>query len=132
MKTRVLLVHNNYQLAGGESQAVREEHALFEKNGHPVFLYTRDNDEVNTFNGLQKVTFFLSSLFSWRTYREVRALVREFKPDVAHVHNVFPLITPSVYWALKHEGVPIVQTIHNFRFMCPNGLFFRNQKPCEL
>lgn len=132
MKTRVLLVHNNYQLAGGESQAVREQHALFEKNGHPIYFYARDNDEVNAFNGLQKVIFFLSSFFSWRTYREVRAIAREFKPDVAHVHNVFPLITPSVYWALKHESVPIVQTIHNFRFMCPNGLFFRDHKPCEL
>ncbi|MCC6612964.1 MAG: glycosyltransferase family 4 protein [Anaerolineae bacterium] len=132
MKTRVLLVHNNYQLAGGESQAVREQHALFEKNGHPVYLYSRDNDEVNTYNFVRKVTFFLSSFFSWRSYREVRAIVREFKPDVAHVHNVFPLITPSVYWALKHEGVPIIQTIHNFRFLCPNGLFFRNHAPCEL
>jgi len=78
------------------------------------------------------VVFFLTSFFSCRTYREVRATVRQFKPDVAHVHNVFPLISPSVYWALKHERVPIIQTIHNFRFMCPNGLFFRDGHPCEL
>ena len=58
--------------------------------------------------------------------------MRRFKPDVAHVHNVFPLITPAVYWALKREGVPVIQIVHNFRFMCANGLFFRDGHPCEL
>src|SRR5690606_22675092 len=86
----------------------------------------------DTFNPPQKAAFFLSSFFSWRTYREVRAIVRRFKPDVAHVHNVYPLITPAVYWALRREGVPIIQTVHNFRFMCANGLFFRDGHPCEL
>ena len=132
MKTRVLIVHNVYRFAGGEDAAVRQQQALLEARGHPVFLYTRDNAETDTYNLLQKVTFFVTSFFSWRTYRDVRAIVRRFKPDVAHVHNVFPLITPAVYWALKREGVPVIQTVHNFRFMCVNGLFFRDGHPCEL
>ena len=132
MKSRVLIVHNIYMLAGGEDYAVRQQQALLEKRGHEVFLYTRDNAETETFNPLQKATFFVTSFFSWRTYREVRAIVRRFKPDVAHVHNVYPLITPAVYWALRREGVPIIQTVHNFRFMCSNGLFFRDGHPCEL
>jgi len=132
MKTRVLIVHNIYRFAGGEDAAVRQQQALLEARGHPVFLYTRDNAETDTYNLLQKATFFLTSFFSWRTYRDVREIVRRFKPDVAHVHNVFPLITPAVYWALKREGVPVIQTVHNFRFMCVNGLFFRDGHPCEL
>jgi len=131
-KTRVLIVHNIYKLAGGEDSAVRQQQALLEKYGHLVFMYTRDNDETDTYGPLRKFVFFLTSFFSLRTYREIRAIVRRFRPDVAHVHNVFPLITPAVYWALKREGVPVIQTVHNFRFMCANGLFFRDGHPCEL
>lgn len=131
-KTRVLIVHNIYKIKGGEDSAVRQQQELLEKHGHPVFMYTRDNDETDTYGPLRKATFFLTSFFSLRTYREIRAIVRRFKPDVAHVHNVFPLITPAVYWALKREGVPVIQIVHNFRFMCANGLFFRDGHPCEL
>src|SRR5690554_5776454 len=132
MKTRVLIVHNVYKHTGGEDVAVQQQRALLEARGHPVYMYTRDNAETDAFNPLQKAVFFLSSFFSRRTYREIRTIVRQFKPDVAHVHNVSPLISPSAYWVLKHEGVPIIQTVHNFRFMCANGLFFRDGHPCEL
>lgn len=132
MKKRVLIVHNDYQLAGGETNAVRQQQALLEARGHSVYMYVRDNHEIAAYNVLQKALFFIMAFFSWRAYHELGKVVEQFKPDVAHIHNVFPLISPAAYWAIKQRGVPIVQTVHNFRFMCPNGLFFRDQKPCEL
>ena len=132
MKSRVLIIHNEYALAGGERTAVELQRQLFEKNGHPVAYYSRDNTETSRYSGVERALFFPSTVFSIRTYRDIRKLVREFKPDVAHVHNVFPLISPSAYWALRHEGVPIIQTVHNFRLMCSNGLFFRAGAICEL
>ncbi|HYF66017.1 MAG TPA: glycosyltransferase, partial [Herpetosiphonaceae bacterium] len=71
------------------------------------------------------------TVFSRPAYRRLRELVRRERPDVAHVHNVFPLLSPAVYRALRAEGVPIVQTIHNFRLLCPNALFFTRGAICE-
>lgn len=128
---KILIVHNHYQQPGGEQMAVEAQVSLLRERGHRVILYMRNNAEIERYGLWQKVIFFPKTIFSRRTYREIRALVMRERPDVAHVHNVFPLISPSVYWALKDSGVPVIQTVHNFRFLCPNALFYTHGRICE-
>ncbi|MDI6695065.1 MAG: glycosyltransferase family 4 protein [Anaerolineales bacterium] len=128
---KILIVHNHYRQHGGEQVAVEAQIALLRKRGHRVILYIRDNTEIER-NGLwQKATFPFETIFSWRTYREIQTLVSSENPDVAHIHNVFHRISPAVYRALKKTDVPIVQTVHNFRFLCPNALFYTHGRICE-
>ncbi|MBC7265049.1 MAG: glycosyltransferase family 4 protein [Chloroflexi bacterium] len=128
---RVLVVHNHYRQPGGEQVAVEAQVGLLQEAGHSVILYAKDNRVIEQYDLGQRIAFLLRTVFSWEAYREIKVLVAQNRPDVAHVHNVFPLISPSVYRALKHAGVPIIQTVHNFRFLCPNGLLYTQGHLCE-
>lgn len=125
---RVLLAHNFYQLAGGEDVVFEAEAQMLERFGHEVFRYTVDNDAITHMSSWRSG---INTLWNRKTYREIAALCRERKPDVAHFHNTFPLMSPSVYYSARRCGVPVVQTLHNFRLVCPNGLFFRDGHVCE-
>jgi len=125
---RVLLIHNAYQLRGGEDSVVEAETALLRERGHHVQLWTRHNDEVN---GMSRLSVASQTLWSASTWRGVREQVASFHPDVIHVHNTLPLVSPSVFWAAEHAGVPVVQTLHNFRLMCPQATFLRDGRVCE-
>lgn len=128
---KILLCHNFYQQDGGETVAVLALKALLEQKGHQVIFFSVDNQEIQQYTRLQKIGFFPRALFSARTYCRLRQIAAREKPDIAHVHNVFPLLSPAVYVALNQSGVPIVQTIHNYRLMCINGLFLRDGRTCE-
>src|SRR5450432_2653413 len=128
---KVLLVHSAYQQFGGEDSVVRAEKELLERKGDEVFFYSRHNDEIKEFSAAEKASFLPQTIYSWRTTREIGEVVRRFRPDVAFVHNVYPLISPSVYHKLHALGIPAVQVLHNFRPFCPNGLFFTQGKICE-
>lgn len=130
-KVTVLLVHNAYRIAGGEDSVVAREQALLESQGHRVMTYFRRNTEMDGFSMLRKLMMPLASLFNLRTYREVKRLIREQGAQLVHVHNTLALISPAVYYAARACGVPVVQTIHNFRFQCPGALFLRNGHVCE-
>jgi glycosyltransferase involved in cell wall biosynthesis len=124
----ILICHNYYRIRAGEAQSVLYEKDLLEKHGHRVVLYTRDNRSIDGMSRVGRLLLFSRMLFSRRTHTEIQKLIREHRPDVAHVHNIFPLISPSVYYALKKHKVPILQVLHNYRFVCPNGLLLDNQK----
>ncbi len=128
---KVLLVHGAYQQYGGEDSVVKAEAELLQSYGDEVILYGRHNDETKNFNAFQKALFFPQSIYSWKTSSEIDDVVRRARPDVAFVHNVYPLISPSVYHALHALRVPAVQVMHNFRPFCPNGLFYTQGKVCE-
>jgi glycosyltransferase involved in cell wall biosynthesis len=128
---KILVVHNYYQQPGGERVAVEAQTTLLREHGNRIILYTRDNAEIMHYRAWEKVTFFPETVFSRRTFQEIRDLVKAEQPDAAHVHNVFPLISPSVYRALKDAAVPVVQTVYNFRFLCPNGFFYTHGRICE-
>lgn len=132
MKTKkVLMVHNFYQIGGGEHTVFENEVKLLRDHGHEVIEYTRSNDELKK-SKIKLIFSPFSTLWSFRTYRDVKRLIKEKNIDIVHCHNTFPLISPSVYYAARKCGVPVVQTIHNFRFLCPNGTFFCDGKVCEL
>lgn len=129
-KKRVLMVHNFYQIGGGEHTVFENEKSLLKENGHEVYTYTRSNDELKE-SRLKLLLMPFTTIWSAKTYREVRHLIREKQIEIVHCHNTFPLVSPSVYYAARSLNVPVVQTIHNFRFLCPNGLFYCDEKICE-
>jgi len=125
---RVLIAHNAYQQHGGEDIVADAEAQLLREHGHEVLTYRRHNDELAHIGRLQAA---VDTLWSRRTTRELGELLRAQRPDVVHVHNTFPLISPSLYAAAHEAGVPVVQTLHNFRLLCPQAMLLREGKVCE-
>ncbi|MEG8988164.1 glycosyltransferase family 4 protein [Ignavibacteria bacterium 4148-Me] len=128
---KILQVHNYYQLSGGEDTVFNNEYKLLSSFGHDVIQYTKDNKDISNYSFFDKRKLFFNSVYSKSTYMEVIKIIEEQRPDVCHVHNTLALITPSVYYACKKIGVPIVQTLHNYRLICTNAYLFRNGKVCE-
>jgi glycosyltransferase involved in cell wall biosynthesis len=124
----VLVVHNRYRQRGGEDVVVEHEIALLRQAGHEVTEYARHNDEITAAAPWQAS---LGALWNPRTVRDFDDVLVLRRPDVVHVHNAFPLVSPAIYWAASRAGVPVVQTLHNFRLVCPQGLLLRDGKPCE-
>lgn len=125
---RILVVHNFYQHAGGEDQVFRSEVALLRSRNHDVIEYTAHNDALEHWGKLE-----LARKIFWNpnAYDDIRQLIQQHKPQIMHVHNTFPQLSPSIYYAAEAEGVPVVQTLHNYRLSCLNALFLRNNRPCE-
>jgi len=128
---RILIAHNHYREHGGEDSVVKTECELLKHYNEEVYLYERGNAEFNEFSFMEKIEFLLALGWSRKTYREIRKVIKEFRPDVVHFHNIFFMLTPSVYSACRDEKVPIIHSLHNFRLLCSNGLFFRNNAVCE-
>ena len=124
----VLLVHNHYRIAGGEDAVFEAESALLESNGHRVMRFTAHNDRLE---GLPSLQLLRLTLWNKTAHSEIRALLKREKPDLVHFHNLFPWISPSAYYAVKEAGIPIVQTLHNYRLLCPNALLLHKNHSCE-
>jgi glycosyltransferase involved in cell wall biosynthesis len=125
---RILSVHNRYQIRGGEDGSRELEERLLRDMGHQVDVYEEHNDRVATLGKLRLVS---KTIWSVETYQNLNSLLTEQTYDVIHVQNFFPLISPSVYYAAKAKGIPVVQTLRNYRLLCPNGEFFRDGRVCE-
>ncbi len=128
---KILLVHNRYQLPGGEDEVLRRERELLIQHGHEVIEYSRDNQEIANYNLGSNATLGLRTTWAWDSYRQLQSLVVEAKPDVAHFHNTFPLISPAAYYACASAQIPVVQTLHNPRLLCPAATLFRDGAICE-
>ena len=127
-RMKAVLVHNFYQRAGGEDQVFAAEADLLESRNQEVVRYSVHNDRLT---GQRKVSMASSTVWNGTAYRELRTLIRRERPQVVHFHNTFPLISPAAYYAARVESVPVVQTLHNYRLICPNALFLRKGKVCE-
>jgi glycosyltransferase involved in cell wall biosynthesis len=125
---KILIAHNAYRLAGGEDAVVEAECALLREYGHEVILYRRHNDELAA---MSPAAAAATTIWSHRSSAEMADLCTRFRPDVIHVHNTFPLLSPSVLWMAGRHGIPVVQTLHNFRLLCPQAMFLRHGKVCE-
>lgn len=125
---RILFAHNAYQQRGGEDSVVDDEIQLLRDHGHEVELYRRDNHDIES---MGKLAVARDTLWSSRTTRDIEAVLSRFRPDVIHTHNTFPLISPSLYWASAKRHVPVVQTLHNFRLLCPQAMLLREGRVCE-
>ncbi|UZD55667.1 glycosyltransferase [Caldimonas aquatica] len=127
-RPRVLIAHNSYQQRGGEDAVVEAEAELLRSRGHAVRLLVAHNDAIV---GMPRSRLAARTLWSSQTVRDFRQALVEFRPDILHVHNTFPLISPSIYWAAARAGVPVVQTLHNFRLLCPQAMLLREGRICE-
>lgn len=128
---RILVVHNRYQHRGGEDECFDTETSLLRQNGNEVIEYVEHNDGLADSSAFDKACTAVRLTFDRRQYRAIRTIIREQHPDVVHVHNFFPLISPAVHYAATAEGVPVVQTLHNFRLLCPGAYMFRDGHICE-
>ena len=126
----VLVIHNQYQQFGGEDAVVRAEVDLLRRAGHRVVQYVRDNSVLANYAGLRKASLFFSTTWDRSAYVEIRALIEKERPDIAHCHNLLPQMSPAAYYACKSAGVPVVQTLHNYRLFCPAGTCFCQSAVC--
>ena len=125
---RVLMAHNFYQQPGGEDQSFASEAALLEAEGHEVLRFTCHNDDIGA---RSSIGLAADTVWSRESARRLRTILRSGPFDVAHFQNTFPMISPSAYYAARREGVPIVQSLRNYRLLCPNALFYRDGRVCE-
>jgi len=128
---RVLLVHNYLRPPSGENTVFEQEKALLIAKGHQVITYSRQNCAIAKEAFVKKLFLLPNSIWSIKSYREIKKIIKEFNPDVAHFHNTYPLISPSGYDACRHYQVPVVQTLHHFRLVCLGALLFRDGQICE-
>jgi glycosyltransferase involved in cell wall biosynthesis/SAM-dependent methyltransferase len=130
---KILIVHNRYRSASpsGENRVVDQETAALLRAGHEVEHFERMSDDIEDFTLREKTVIPGQVVWSPSAAREISKILGEFRPDVVHVHNVFPMISPSVLQACRRHLVPTVVTLHNYRLICPSGDLFRNGSICH-
>lgn len=125
---RVLLIHNSYRQRGGEDAVFEAERDLLIHNGCDVYVHHVSNDDILDIN---RMSLALKTLWNRDQYKVIQKELREIGPDVAHFHNTMPLVSPAGYYAAHRAHVPVVQTLHNYRLICPSALLFRDGAVCE-
>lgn len=125
---RILTVHNRYRRPGGEDEVFEDECALLERHGHDVVRFTAHNRELSDEGRLAMAS---RAVWNPATVRIVRRAIALHRIQLIHVHNTVPQISGSVYWGAARAGVPVVQTLHNYRLFCPSAVFFRDGRVCE-
>jgi len=125
---KILVAHNTYRERGGEDAVVEAEVALLRAFGHEVIEYRRDNAAITA---ASRLGLLRQTLWSHTAATDIGDLIRRAGPHVIHCHNTFPLLSPAIYWAAAKAGVPVVQTLHNFRLLCAQAMLLRNGRVCE-
>ena len=125
---RILQIHTHYQQPGGEDTVFEAERALLERYGHEVITFVEDNARLNVINPFKAA---VDTVWSREAQRNIRKLIEQSRPDVVHFHNTFLRISPAAYYVVKEMGLPVVQTLHNYRLICPGSLLMRDGRVCE-
>ncbi|GAB1858546.1 glycosyltransferase family 4 protein [Flavobacteriaceae bacterium MHTCC 0001] len=127
---KILLIHNKYGKFSGEEAVVNTQIALLKDRGYDVITYFRSSEELEKMtNG--KLKAFFTAFYNSKSIKELQKLISKEQPDIVHIHNLYPLISPAILPTLKKMGVSVVMTVHNYRLLCPNGLFYTNGSICE-
>lgn len=126
---KILIVHNTYQSRGGEDKVLESELELLARNGHDLDLFLVSNREIKGL--VSKFRTFINTVYSKQAKYELFRKLSQNNFDIVHVHNFFPLLTPSIYDACRNTDVPVVQTLHNYRTICAAALLMRHGKICE-
>jgi glycosyltransferase involved in cell wall biosynthesis len=128
---KIILVHCHYQQHGGEDVVFEQERQLLERAGHQVVVFLRSNFEVDSYPGVKRLVLIQKAVWNDGARKDFAEVLRAERPDLVHVHNTWIMISPSIYSACREAGVPVVQTLHNYRLLCPVGTLFRDGKVCE-
>lgn len=126
---RILVVHNRYLYGGGEDVVYEQERRLLSDRGNSISFLEMDNRNIE---GINKIRLALNTVWSGSNYNKLIRTIKDFQPEIMHCHNTFPLFSPSIYHAAKDAGVPVVQTLHNYRLVCPAATLYRSGSVCEL
>jgi glycosyltransferase involved in cell wall biosynthesis len=128
----ILIIHNSHRSgsSSGDDVVFKKEAELLKKHGHRVVCFNISNDEFDDSGILKKIFLGLQIPWSVVFYRQIKRILKKVKPDIVHIHNFFPLLSPSIYHAIKSEGIPLVQTLHDFRFLCPMAFFMKDGSIC--
>ena len=127
-KSKILVVHNYYLRPSGEDTMFSAEARLLRSSGHEVIEYVEDNRRIGD---MSRGHVALDTIWSRKSYQNIRELLERERPQVAHFHNTFPLLSPSAYYACREMRVTVVQTLHNYRLICPVAYLFRDGHVCE-
>ena len=125
---KIFMIHDYYQFRGGEDYSFEAEVNLLQSHGETVLQYTQNNRDIKT---MPLASLAQKVIWNHEAYRAVREMIQREKPDLLHCQNIFPLVSPSVYYAAKAEGVPVVQSLRNYRLVCPGATCCRSGKICE-
>ena len=128
---KILVVHNFYKQSGGEDRAVLDECHTLRQAGHDVVEYFENSGSIDPRKVSARLQLAVSAPWCSKAYSSILQLLRLQRPEVAHFHNTWPLISAAGYYACRRAGVPVVQTLHNYRLYCPAGTFFRAGRTCE-
>jgi glycosyltransferase involved in cell wall biosynthesis len=131
LRVKVLRIHNAYREPGGEDAAEALETALLRDAGHDVIEYRRESREIDRMGWAARATLPLRAVHARDSLRALRALVARERPEIAHFTNTFPLISPAAYRVCAEAGVAVVQSLHNYRLLCPAATLLRDGEPCE-
>jgi glycosyltransferase involved in cell wall biosynthesis len=123
------MIHNRYQYRGGEDFVFEVESDMLSRNGHAVKQLVFDNKEIKT--GLDKMMLALKGVYNSGSAKKIENTIRQFKPDIIHVHNFFPLVSPAVFFVANKYNIPTVVTLHNFRLICPSATLYFNGRIYE-
>ena len=126
---KILTVHNRYQIRGGEDESRESEDEILRSHGHSLDEYLADNHQIK--GAISQISTGLQSIWNPKTYRELQKKIIQYQPDVIDIHNFSPVISPSAHYAAKHMRKPVVQTLHNFRLLCVNAIFYREGHVCQ-
>ncbi len=125
---KVMMCHDYYQQRGGEDEVFEAEANLLGEHGHEVIRHTVHNDSIGRGNRLATGA---GAVWNVAAQHRLRALLRQHRPDIVHCYNTFPLFSPAIYYTVKAAGLPLVQSLHNFRLLCLNAAFYRDGAVCE-
>jgi len=125
---KILQIHNKYKQYGGEDAVLKLEFELLQKNGNQVEQIIFDNKVINSF--WSKMSLFYKSIYNFSSAQLLKNKIKMFDPDIIHVHNFFPIASPSIFYIAKKNKIPIILTLHNYRLLCANAELYRNNNPC--
>lgn len=125
---KILLAHNYYTLPGGEDTVRVAEAGLLKANGHNVYQLVDNNQRIPAMGRLR---LGAATVWSSTSYGRLTDLVRSTRADLVHFHNTFPLLSPSCYYGARRAGAAVVQTLHNYRLLCPSASMYRDGSTCE-
>jgi glycosyltransferase involved in cell wall biosynthesis len=128
---KILLIHNFYREPGGEDIVFEQERRLLERNGHHVITYTRSNDEAENSTLMDRLHLLKTIVWASDSRKDIENILLQERPDLVHIHNTFMMISPSIFDAIENAKVPCIQTVHNYRLMCPAAYLFRDGMCCE-
>jgi glycosyltransferase involved in cell wall biosynthesis len=127
----ILVVHARYRQRAGEDRAVESEVELLRSHGHRVETLFADNDAIDDHTLRGQISAGVTALWSRGAAARIRTALNRAEPDVVHVHNTFPVLSPAIYRELARWPGAVVQSVHNYRFACVSANFFRSGRECH-